>query len=79
MTVQCTCSPSTFENSLITGHLLFQFFVFFFHMFFFFILAHCLVVTMLFAFLRGMPLGVDAKVAGLKTKRLENVSVNVMA
>jgi hypothetical protein len=41
--------------------------------------AHCLVVTMLFAFLRGMPLGVDAKVAGLKTKRLENVSVNVMA
>lgn len=41
--------------------------------------AHCLVVTMLFAFLRGMLLGVDAKVAGLKTKKLENVSVNVMA
>ena len=36
MTVQCTCSPSTFENSLITGHLLFQFFVFFFTCFFFF-------------------------------------------
>jgi hypothetical protein len=40
--------------------------------------VHCLVVTMLYAFLRGMLLGVDAKVAGLKTKRLENVSVNVM-
>jgi hypothetical protein len=34
---------------------------------------------MLFAFLRGMLLGADAKVAGLKTKRLENVSVNVKA
>jgi len=34
---------------------------------------------MQFAFLRGMLLGVDAKVAGLKIKRLENVSVNVMA
>ena len=56
---------------------------FFFRLFFSYcsstISVHCLVVTMLYAFLRGMLLGVDAKVAGLKTKRLENVSVNVMA
>jgi hypothetical protein len=38
--------------------------------------VHYLVVKMLSAFLKGTPLGVAAKVVGLRIKRLENVSAN---